>query len=138
MIIRDDPPLPEWSGCPPPTIPGLPAGDRTVRVQLTCQRGRWRLSQPGPALRFRLVSAVVRLSSSRRCSTKVFAIPGFMMLAPRACLLLIETIYLDCSLIKIYLEFRGRVGLSGRRGMRCPAGAAAWGRLGSGLRPRDA
>jgi len=82
MIIRDDPPLPGWSGFPPPAMPGTPAGDRTVRVQLTCQRGTWRLSQLGPALRFRLVSVVVRVSSSWRCSTRVFAISGFMMTAP--------------------------------------------------------
>ena len=82
LIIRDDPPLPEWSEFPLPAMPGPPAGDRTVRVQLTCQRGTWRLSQLGPALRFRLVSAVVRVSSSWRCPTRVFAISGCMTTAP--------------------------------------------------------
>src|SRR5580692_2695876 len=128
MITRDDPPLRGRSGFPPPAMAGPPAGDRTVRVQVTCQRGRRRLSQLEPALRFRLVSAVVRLSSSRRCSTRVFAISGFMMTPPRACLLVIETIYLDCSLIKIYLEICACVGLSARRGMRRPRGSC-------GLRP---
>lgn len=57
MITRDDPRWPERPGFPLPPISGSPAGDTTVWVQLKCQRGRWRLSQLGPALRLRLVCA---------------------------------------------------------------------------------
>src|SRR5271155_4909572 len=100
MITTDDPRVLERSGFPLPAAPSPPAGDRTVRVQLTCQRGTWRLSQLGPTLRFCLVCAVVRVSSSRRCSTRVFAVSGFIMTAPRVGLRLLVTIYLEYSSVK--------------------------------------
>src|SRR5580704_11234190 len=112
MITTDDPRVPERPGLPLPAVPSPVPGDRIVRLQLTCQRGRWRLSQLGPASRFCLVCAVVRVSSSRRCSTRVFAFSGFMVTAPRACLRLLVTIYLEYSLVEIYLEIWVRMGVS--------------------------
>jgi hypothetical protein len=61
MITRDDPRLAAAPGRPLV----VPAGDRTVRDQLTCQRGKWRLNQLG-AEEFRapwLLSAVCVSSS---------------------------------------------------------------------------
>jgi hypothetical protein len=66
MITRDDPPWPRRFGLPLSAAADPVAGDSTVRLQLTCQRGMWRLSQLGPDPRDRLVSAVVLVSSSRR------------------------------------------------------------------------
>lgn len=43
------------------------------------------------------------------------------------------TIYLDSSLIKIYLEIWACIWLNARRGMLRPVGAAAWDGLGFGL-----
>src|SRR6516225_10179961 len=108
MITRDDPRLPRRSGRPLPAVSGPPAGDRTVLVQLTCQRGRWRLSQLDPASWVCLLSAVCRVSSSRRCLTRVFAISGCMM-TPRACLRTADKLYLDFILVKIYLEIDVRI-----------------------------
>src|SRR5215472_18911943 len=108
MITTDDPRLPGRPG-PPSAVPGPPAGDKTVLVQLTCQRGRWRLSQLDPASWICLLSAVCRVSSSRRCFTSVFAISGCMM-TPRACRRTTDKLYLDYSSIKIYLEIDMCVG----------------------------
>ena len=47
MMTSDDPRLEAVPGRPLSAAPDGPAGDRTVRDQLTCQRGKWRLNQLG-------------------------------------------------------------------------------------------
>ena len=47
MMTSDDPRLEAVPGQPLSAAPDGPAGDRTVRDQLPCQRGKWRLNQLG-------------------------------------------------------------------------------------------
>jgi hypothetical protein len=98
MITNDDPRLSAAPDRAPPAVPDAAAGDRTVRDQLTCHRGKWRLNQLGPdEFLGRWLLSAVRARSSRRCAARFFNSSGCM------CLLLIpldlalaNTMYLDC------------------------------------------